>query len=93
MRNSFWLRWKSEVLHHLQQRSRWLKRQINLAVGDMVVVKDELTPPGRWPLARVIAVYPGPDQLVRVATVRTSTSELKHPVAKLVLLPVDDAAT
>lgn len=49
MRNSFWFRWRSEVLHHLQQRSRWLKQRANLAVGDVVLIKDELTPPGRWP--------------------------------------------
>ena len=92
MRNSFWLRWKAEVFHHLQQRNRWCQRQPNLEVGDIVLIKDENSPPSQWPLARVIKVHPGPDHLVRVATLKTAVSEFQRPVAKLVRLPVDHAA-
>ena len=90
MRNSFWIRWRKEVLHHMQQRNRWSQPQTNLKEGDVVLVKDELTPPARWPLARVSIVHPGNDQLVRVATVKTATTQFTRPVAKLILLPLDE---
>jgi len=38
--------------------------------------------------ARITAVHPGEDGLVRVITVRTASSSYKRPVTKIVLLPV-----
>ena len=52
MRNSFWLRWKAEVFNHLQQRNRWYQPHSNLDMGDIVLIKDENSPPSQWPLAR-----------------------------------------
>ena len=91
MRNSFWFRWRTEVLNQMQQRNLWLRPQRSLAVNDIVILKDENTPPGRWPLARVTMVLPGPDGLVRVVTVRTATSQFKRSVTKPIHLPVDDS--
>ncbi|XP_050459378.1 uncharacterized protein LOC126855608 [Cataglyphis hispanica] len=45
------------------------------------------TPPRRWPLARITSVHPGDDGRVRVVTIRTATSELTRPIAKIILLP------
>ena len=90
MRISFWNRWKKEVLHQLQLRNQWTVPCPNLKVDDVVVMKDELTPPAHWPLARVTQVHPGADNLVRVVTVKTAHSEFTRPVTKLVRLPVDE---
>ena len=46
----------------------------------------------KWPLARVKALYPGPDGLNRVATIRTATTKLKRPLTKLIVLPMNDNA-
>ncbi|XP_071576705.1 uncharacterized protein [Temnothorax nylanderi] len=53
----------------------------------------ERYPPGKWPLARVIQLHPGPDGLTRVVTLRTSTSTYKRPIAKLCILPTDPDPT
>ena len=58
----------------------------NIQVGDVVCVRDEHLAPTKWPLARVVDVYPGQDGQVRVVTVRTSRGTYKRPVTKIVTL-------
>jgi len=88
MRDHFWRRWSAEYIHHLQQLRRWKRLAPNIAVDDLVLIKSELQPPTKWALARVTALHPGKDGLVRVATVKTAISMLKRPVTKLVPLLV-----
>ena len=82
----FWQRWSREYLSTLQARSKWQHQSPNLQVGDIVVLKHEKTFSCHWPLARVTAVFPGQDGLVRVAEVKTATGQYKRPVVKLSLL-------
>jgi len=58
----------------------------------MVLITDERFPPGKWPLARVIHLHPGPDGLTRVVTLKTATSTYKRPITKLCVLPTDPDA-
>lgn len=89
MRDAFWTRWRKEVLHQMQQRNKWIRPQRNLEVGDIVIITDELSPPTKWPLGRVIETHTGKDNLVRVVTLKTATSRVKRAVNKLVWLPTD----
>ncbi|XP_045506863.1 uncharacterized protein LOC123703037 [Colias croceus] len=41
----FWKRWQTEYLSRLQQRPKWLKRQDEFKVGDVVLVVEEHLPP------------------------------------------------
>lgn len=84
-----WSRWSNEYLHTLHQRVKWNNYQKNLEVGTLVLIKNELCSPLRWPLGRVVATHPGCDGVVRVATVRTASSLFKRPVVKLCPLPID----
>jgi len=84
----FWKRWSSEFLTRLQQRPKWARVQEEIQIGNMVLVKDERLPPLKWRLGRVIAVHPGKDNHVRVATVKTTDGEIKRPIVKLSLLPI-----
>ena len=93
MRNHFWRRWRKEVLHHMQQRSKWLDQKAGPNVGDLVLLTDDLQPPLKWPLGRIEALHPGPDGLARVATLRTSTTKFQRPLTKLILLPIKDTAS
>ena len=53
---------------------------------DPVLVTNEITPPGKWPVGIVNATYPGKDNLTRVVDVKTTTTTLKRPIVKLGLL-------
>ena len=82
----FWQRWSREYFQHLQSRSKWQSRSPNQQEGDIVMLKPEKTFKCHWPLARVTAVFPGQDGLVRVATIKTATGTYKRPVVKMSLL-------
>nr|XP_034194882.1 uncharacterized protein LOC117611094 [Osmia lignaria] len=86
----FWKRWSTQHLQWMQSISKWHHPSNNIHVGSLVLLTDERFPPCKWPLARVVAVHPGPDGLTRVVTIKTATSTLTRPIAKLALLPVAD---
>ena len=88
MRDHFWKRWQREVLHQMQQRSKWLEANHKVREGDLVLIVEDLLPPNKWPLARVEQCHPGQDGLTRVLTLRTATTTLKRPLVKVVPLPV-----
>lgn len=86
MRDHFWSRWSRDYLHALAHRPKWLRKEEENRVGRLCLVRNETTPPNKWPLARVENHHPGSDGHVRVVDVRTATSSLKRLVSKLVLL-------
>ncbi|XP_008185551.1 uncharacterized protein LOC103310118 [Acyrthosiphon pisum] len=85
---SFWRRWSHEYLQTLQGRKKWFRQAENLAVGDLVAIHTPNHPPMSWQLGRIIEVHPGPDNVIRVATIRTTDGILKRPVVKVTKLPV-----
>lgn len=60
----------------------------NLALGDFVLVRNDLLPLSKWEVGRVVQTQPGTDGLVRAVTVKTAKSILQRPIVKLVRLPV-----
>ena len=89
--NVFWKRWVREYLPLLQERQKWLRRQRNLAVGDIVLLVDKM-PRNTWLMGRVINIHKDAKGLVRVVTVMTKTSTLQRPVDKLCLILEADEA-
>ncbi|XP_017466036.1 PREDICTED: uncharacterized protein LOC108358971 [Rhagoletis zephyria] len=85
----FWKLWSNSYLHELQQRPKWREVRRNLKVGDLVVVKNEATPPTLWKMARVTALHPGSDGQVSNVTLWTGSSSINRPVQKLCVLPVE----
>lgn len=77
------------MLNHLQQRNKWLQPSDDIKIGDMVVIKDEQYPPTRWPLGRITGLHRGSDGLIRVADVKTATSEFRRPLVKIIKLMED----
>lgn len=61
MLQEFWKSWKDEYLTSLQPRHKWYRAQVNLKIGDMVIMLKENTPPSLWPVGRVINVFKGAD--------------------------------
>lgn len=86
MAQDFWSRWSSEYLTSLQPRPKWNLPIRSFQVGDLVLIRNELSPPGKWPLARVIKTHPDPKGVNRVCTLRTAASTLQRPSHKLILL-------
>ncbi|XP_071640873.1 uncharacterized protein [Temnothorax longispinosus] len=87
MHDHFWQRWLRECTQQLASRPKWLTAKATPDVGTLCLIRSEITPPNRWPLARIVKLHPGEDGVVRVVTIRTATSELVRPLVKLVMLP------
>ncbi|UYV74269.1 K02A2.6-like, partial [Cordylochernes scorpioides] len=87
LRNSFWSRWTREYINSLQQRNKWRLSQDNLKPNQLVLIKEDNLPPLQWRLARILKVYPGSDQKVRVAQVRAATGVYLRPITKLAPFP------
>ncbi|XP_035457903.2 uncharacterized protein LOC118281435 [Spodoptera frugiperda] len=89
MFHQFWKHWSSDYLTSLQARSKWLKPTPNIKPDDVVLIKENNLPPGKWALGRIIEVHPGSDGYVRVATIKTQGGTLKRPITKLSPLPIE----
>ncbi|XP_037899079.1 uncharacterized protein LOC119643719 [Glossina fuscipes] len=86
VKHEFW----NEYLHELRQRHKWKKSSPNIKPGDMIIIKEDIIPTMKWPLGRVVNVYPENYGSTRVADVKTSSGTLKRPVHRLALLLIDD---
>ena len=94
----FWTRWRKEYLLTLTERRKWTRRKPCLRIGDVVLIKEQLTRRNEWPTALVIAVHKSDDGLVRSATLRSmvprlpssgasgSVRQITRPISKLILL-------
>eukprot|EP00102_Acyrthosiphon_pisum_P010921 XP_008179430.1 PREDICTED: uncharacterized protein LOC103308201 [Acyrthosiphon pisum] len=90
LHQSFWKRWAQEYLNTLQGRQKWTAIQDSLKVDDLVIVEAPSQPPSVWRMGRITAVHPGPDETVRVVTIKTQDGEIKRPVVKVVKLPTNE---
>ena len=74
--NQFWSKWKREYLANLQMRQKWNKKQRNIQVGDVVLLKEEYLVRSHWNLARVVETMPSKDNLVRKVRLLVADSSL-----------------
>ena len=84
--DQFWRKWLKLYLPELQRRLKWTKVIQNLKVGDLVLLRDEITPRNLWPLGLVVGVNRSRDDLVRSVRVKTKTNEFVRPITKIILL-------
>ena len=93
LRQHLWNRWQKEYLHQLTTRSKWQSTSSHcIKLGTMVVVKEDNLPPLHWKLGRIIATHPGPDGIIRVATVKTDMGEYKRCIKRLCPLPMESSS-
>ncbi|KAL9873081.1 uncharacterized protein ACN427_014056 [Glossina fuscipes fuscipes] len=85
----FWDRWSNDYLQTLQNRTKWTKGRMSLAVGDDFVVEKDNLPPQKWRLGRDTEIHSGNDGVVRIITVKTSSSEIPRTSTKVRRLPVE----
>ena len=85
----FWRRWRREYLPTLTKRVKWCRDTAEVKVGELVLVSDNNTPRGHWPVGRVVRVIPGADGRTRIADVVTATGQYRRPVSRLCRLECD----
>ena len=84
--NMFWRRWVREYLPTLSIRKKWTTKPRNFEVGDLVIIQQKDVPRSYWPLGRIIEVYEGSNEVVRVVKLKTASGEMTRPSSRLVLL-------
>ena len=82
----FWKRWVKEYVPLLHQRQKWTHPRPDIRIDDIVLLEEENTPRGEWPLARVIELQPGLDGHTRSVKLLVRGKEKTRPIQKLVLL-------
>nr|CAH7726126.1 unnamed protein product [Callosobruchus chinensis] len=85
----FWNRWVREFIAELQQRHRWKTNENMLKEGALVLLKDDHTLPTEWRRGRIISLSRGPDNIPRVAEIKTSSGIVRRNFSKLCILPID----
>lgn len=90
LQQEFWKRWSEEYITEQQRRNKWAGCNRSLKIGDLVFIKNWITPPSEWLMGRVIRVFTGTDGFVRSCRLKTATNELDRPITQLCLLPHDD---
>lgn len=88
LQQHFWKRWSVEYFNRLQHRPKWMKNTTGLKVNDLVLLKEDNSPPLKWPLARVTKVFPGTDTKVRAVEIKTQDGIFTRSITKLCPLPI-----
>ena len=70
----------------LAGRKKWFQQHRDFRIGDVVLVVDPEQPRGRWPLGRIVEIFPGADGHVRAVSVRIGQSVLKRSITRLCLI-------
>ena len=79
-----WRRWLKEFFPAPNSRPKWISECRYVKVEDVVFVTQPDTPRGRWPLGRIVEVYPGGDGHTRVAKVACGVKTVLRPISKLI---------
>ena len=78
----FWHRWRREYLQTLQTRQKWSGVKPNFAIGDVVLLADTASPRGKWPLGRIIQIFPDDLGHVRQVMVKSQNKTFRRPISK-----------
>lgn len=90
LKQHFWKRCHKEYLHECQRRHKWATSSgPQVGVGQLVVIREDSSPPMQWPMGRIIEVHPGKDGIVGAATLRLGQGTIRRSVTKLCVLPLD----
>ncbi|XP_042906676.1 uncharacterized protein [Parasteatoda tepidariorum] len=87
----FWKKWSKEYL--LQLRSFHQVRNqdniINIRIGDIVLLQEDVRPRHMWKKARVVNLHEGRDGKIRSCELRVNGHNITRPVALVIPLEVD----
>ncbi|XP_043491545.1 uncharacterized protein LOC122517187 [Polistes fuscatus] len=84
MKQHFWNRWNKEYLNEQTVRKKWHRGTTDdISPGTLVILREDNSPPFKWPLGRVTEVHKGSDGIARVVTVKTANGLLKRGIKSL----------
>ncbi|XP_055630624.1 uncharacterized protein LOC129771224 [Toxorhynchites rutilus septentrionalis] len=86
-----WKRWKKEYLTEVNNQRKKTSIPVSLRIGQMVLLQEDNKSSIAWPLARIVAVHPGEDNIIRVVTVKTANGIYKRPTSRIFPLPSDES--
>ena len=89
LKQDFWKSWRRDCLSTLQVRRKWIQDGLPFKQGDLVLLAEDNQRSMQWKLGRILEVFAGNDDLVRVVKVKTSSGELVRPIVNFRKLPVD----
>ena len=75
LKAQFFNRWRTEYLHSLQLRHKWLKKKPCATVGDYVMVLDKNLPRNEWLSGVIVEINLSRDELVRSVKVRVKAKD------------------
>ncbi|XP_044176724.1 uncharacterized protein LOC122959469 [Acropora millepora] len=84
-----WRRRLKECVPALSSRPKRTSEVQDLTVGDVVLPIHPDASRGRWPLGRIVEVYPGRDGHTRVAKVACGVKTVVRPIHKLIPLGIN----
>lgn len=84
-----WLRWSKEYLSELQCRTKWKVKHPELREGTLVLIREDHSPPMRWPIGRVTQLHPGSDSISRIVSIQTAKGIIRRAVNRICPLPID----
>ena len=83
MIRQFWKKWSVKYLSSLQQRNQWKTENVQSAVENSVIIKEDNTLPKCWPLARIIQTFDGHDNnIVRAVQASENTNWSLHQTSR-----------
>jgi len=59
---------------------------IQLSTNQLVLIRQPNLAPLQWAMGRILEVHPGPDDIARIAIIKTAKSSYVRPLSKLSIL-------
>ena len=69
----FWKRWSTEYISTLRRYTKWHHTTWIFQIGDIVLLQENNLIATKWPLGKVVKIFPGSDNLTRIVNVKTQT--------------------
>ena len=73
LKKQFWTRWSRDYLSQLTARPSKHRMKRGIKAGDLAILQEESTPPSHRKLGRVVKVFPGKDQVIRVVELKVAS--------------------
>ena len=92
MIESFWRSWSADYLTALLPRKKWHKVKNEVKLDQIVLVKEDDSPPSQWKMGRIVELLPSrKDEISRSVVIKMSNGKkLTRAVQKICILPTEE---